>query len=147
VQQKVVQQIADSELRIYSVWVPTMARDSHKEAQRATVFLPGDRVEHFWTPDLQVANSFREGIGLAEGPVWDVYLLYGPEAFWQDAAPKPAFFMHQLWSLPEKLLLNGDRLFEETRALMAKEAEPRERSSDSTQSSTGLPFSSRRSAA
>lgn len=120
------------QLRIYSVWVPTMARDSQEEAQRATTFLSDDRVKHFWTPDLEVANLFCESIGLAEGPVWDVYLLFGPEVLWQDAAPKPHFFMHQLWQLAEELLLNGDRLLKETKRLI--EAQTAERSSDSTRS-------------
>jgi hypothetical protein len=132
VQQEVLAQVADSELRVYSVWVPTMARDSQEEAQRATMFLSDDRVKHFWTPDLEVANTFREAIGLAEGPVWDVYLLFGPEALWKDAAPKLHFFMHQLWQLPEERLLNGDRLLEETKKLI--EAQNAERSSDSTRS-------------
>ena len=136
-QQEVLAQITAANLRVYTVWVPTMARDSHENAQRATAFISDDRVEHFWTPDLEVANSFRESIGLADGPVWDVYLLFGPEALWKDAAPKPSFFMHQLHGLPEDLLLNGDRLLEKTNALIETEARTSERSSHPTQSSTG----------
>jgi hypothetical protein len=137
VQQEVLTKITGPELSIYSVWVPTMAGDRQEEAQRATAFLSDDRVKHYWAPDLEIANSFRDGIGLAEGPVWDVYLLYGPESIWQDAAPKPHFFMHQLWGLPEEHLLNGDRLLEKTKELIAKQAQPAEKSSPPTESSTG----------
>ena len=27
---------------------------------------------------------------------WDVYMLYGPDAQWEEQPPEPAFWMHQL---------------------------------------------------
>lgn len=137
-QQDVLAQIHEPELRVYSVWVPIMAGDSQGRAQRATSFLPDARVKHFWTPEIEVANLFREAIGLSGGePVWDVYFLYGSDALWQNEAPKPDFFMHQLRGLPEEHLLDAEELSKKTSELISRQAQPAERSSDSTRSSTG----------
>jgi hypothetical protein len=138
VQQHVLAQIHGPELSVYSVWVPIMAGDSQRQAERATSFLPDARVKHFWTPEIEAANLFREAIGLSGGePVWDVYFLYESDALWQNEAPKPDFFMHQLRGLPEENLLDGEELSRKTNELIARQAQPAERSSDSTRSSTG----------
>ena len=47
-------------------------------------------------------------------PAWDVYYVYGRDAIWKDELPSiPAYYMHQLHSLPPERMLNDSKLAEE----------------------------------
>jgi hypothetical protein len=138
VQQQVLDRAPHPDLRIYTVWVPMMVWDSQANAGKAASLISDDRVEHFWTPDLELGNVFAGPLGLAGEPAWDVYLLYGSQALWHAAPPVPDFFMHQLGDrLPANLQFDSGRMLEEIQQRIGKQAPAAERSSHSIPPSTG----------
>jgi hypothetical protein len=64
----------------------------------ATRLVPDERATHYWDGAGYTMAAFRNVLGISED-VWDVYLLYGPDARWDGAVPPlPDFWMHQLGS-------------------------------------------------
>jgi hypothetical protein len=45
-------------------------------------------------------------------PAWDVYLVFGPAAEWNERPPVPTYWMHQLsrGAAPADLWLDGEKL-------------------------------------
>jgi hypothetical protein len=97
---------AEARLGAYVVWEPMRgAREAAVAAATTTVSDP--RATHYWDEGGRLMQDFSSVLGL-RGPAWDVYLLYGPEARWDDARPPaPAFFMHQLESADPRLELDA----------------------------------------
>jgi hypothetical protein len=125
VQQKVLAQVPDEKLRVYVVWLPMWPqsriglgqRAAHKETGR----LSDSRVSHFWDGGRELGKAIAPNLKLAQGrTAWDVYLLFGPEARWDSTPPVQDFWMHQLSDCPEELELDGKRLADETRKLLAR---------------------------
>jgi hypothetical protein len=50
--------------------------------------MPDPRVLHFWDPDRFAGPWFSKTVDGVAGYMWDTYLLYGPDATW-DQAPGP----------------------------------------------------------
>jgi hypothetical protein len=50
--------------------------------------LPDQRVLHFWDADRFAGPWFAKTVNGDDGYMWDAYLLYGPNANW-DQAPAP----------------------------------------------------------
>ena len=50
--------------------------------------LPDPRVLHFWDANRFAGPWFAKNVQGADGYMWDTYLLYGPNATW-DQAPMP----------------------------------------------------------
>jgi len=70
--------------------------DSAMAAEQQANSWRDDRVQHWWDRTKQVSHAVQQALGL-QGPAWDLYLLYGPEARWEVATPPlPDFWMHQL---------------------------------------------------
>lgn len=119
-QRHVLERIGDPRLRAYVVWAPILADDTEEAAKLAVAHLPDARVTHYWTRDKSVAEAFRAPLGLAEGPAWDVYLLYPPGVKWGNGTPVPWYYMHQLNDrLPAERRFNGAVLAEKVRELLA----------------------------
>jgi len=118
VQKYVLSAIPDDGLRVYVVWGPMLGEEKEDDAKRATTHLPDRRVTHFWTPGHAVAEAFEAPLGIPGTRAWDTFLLYAPGARWGDTAPVPAYFMHVNKPLPAERRLNGDKLAEQTRALL-----------------------------
>lgn len=116
---EVLSKIADSRVRVYAVWQPILATDNADELPRAIALLAGDsRVRQYWDPRGEVGKQFARTLDLPlKTPAWDVYLLYRSRDKWENVAPAPAFWMHQLgfapWSEAGKrfgsLRLDGER--------------------------------------
>jgi hypothetical protein len=111
-----------SDLRAYVVWVP-MSRGLERDVPNATREVPDARATHYWDGDGQLIQGYREVLGGFDEPVWDTYLLYGPEAKWEgERPPAPAFWMHQLGSARRPRVKTGPfwdpaRFLERTRSL------------------------------
>ena len=85
-------------VRAYIVWVP-MSRGLERDVPNATKEIWDPRARHYWDGDGQLIASYRDVLGGFKEPVWDTYILYGPEARWEgDRPPKPDYWMHQLGS-------------------------------------------------
>jgi hypothetical protein len=122
VQRYVLDKIPDERLKVYVVWGSYKELETEADARFAAPFLPDPRAIHFWTASTAPGDLFREPLkplGLGPLSAWDSFLLFAPETRWGDAPPVPAHFMHR--DVKEKPL-NGVRLFEQVRALLAAAA-------------------------
>lgn len=107
-------------LAVDVIWVPISRQDNREVARRATVHLTDPRARHYWNGDLSVANALRPAVGLASGPAWDVYLVYGPGQHWDGAAPAPEYFMHRLSNdLPRERRFDAIKLEGEVAKILA----------------------------
>ncbi len=77
------------------IWVDVLNSDDADAAQRATVLIADERVSWFHDPGQWAAREWAETLGLKD-LAWDVYLLFDAEARWNDAAPTPFQWFHQL---------------------------------------------------
>jgi hypothetical protein len=117
----VLQTVSDPRLRIYTIWLPISDDDTRVTAARAAGDLYDSRVRHFWTADRSIAQTFAKTLGIKQGPAWDVFLVYGPEASWQDPAvpPAPRYYMHRSGELPQDQTFDGRKLADAVRAALA----------------------------
>ncbi len=83
----------------------------------ATSRLPDERVSHFWDGQGALKTAYQRVMKMSE-PAWDVYYVYGRNAEWSGDPPVPAYYMHQLGSLPPERMLNGDGLAVEVNRLL-----------------------------
>jgi len=130
----------DQSLRIYTVWVPKQ-RGLERDVPAATTEVKDPRAAHYWDAPGVLVRGYRETLKLSED-AWDIYLLYGPDARWEeDLPPAPLYWVHQLGSKEEPRLhgpwLDGAAFLERLRrvttstrsdakpAMLAKEFLPR----------------------
>jgi hypothetical protein len=119
VQRHVVKQIADERLAVYVVWGPMLDEENEADARQATRHLPDPRVTNFWTPTHSLAVAFEQPLGLHDAKAWDTFLLFAPGTRWGDAPPVPDYYMHVNKPLAPERRLNGDKLAEQVRRLLA----------------------------
>jgi len=99
------------------------ALTSLAEARRRR--FPDARVSHFVDLDTRLGARFAPALALPEGQLaWDAYLLFEPGVEWGKAAPKPAFWMHQLGRGPPALRFDAARLAEAVEKLLAAQEQP-----------------------
>ncbi len=91
-----------------------------EDAREATALIPDPRATHYWTGAHTLAELLRGAAGLKEELAWDTFLLFPPGARWGDLPPPSAYVMHvNKRSLPPERRLNGDRLLEQVKKLLA----------------------------
>ncbi len=115
-------QIKDSDLRVYAVWVPSLPADKEERVPTATTKLPDERVRHYWDEKRELKAAYQRVMQMDE-PAWDVYYVYGRDAEWEGEPPIPDYFMHQLRGLPPDRMLDGDKLAAEMRKLLQRAAQ------------------------
>lgn len=93
--------------------------DFERTVPDATKLFPDERVSHYWDGEKKLGEAYKPILGL-EQTVWDVYLLYPPDAEWTEPPPKPIFWMHQL-GVEQGQDLNGETLAGEVRKQLAPE--------------------------
>jgi hypothetical protein len=119
VRRHVLQQIPGDRLAVYVVWGPMLGDEIEADAKPATRNLPDPRVTNFWTPTHALATALEQPLGLHDTRAWDTFLLFAPGTRWGEAPPPPDFYMHVNKPLPPERRLNGDKLAEEVRKLLA----------------------------
>lgn len=105
------------------MWLPVLAKDALNAAERARMTLPDARVKHFWDGEAKLGHDYHRALSLPENcrMAWDVYLLFGIQAKWQNSSPLlPAFWMHQLSCMSEELYLNAEVLRGEIERMLAE---------------------------
>jgi len=50
--------------------------------------MPDQRVRHYWDVDRTAGRWFAKAVYGEHGYMWDAYLLYGPDATWNQT-PQP----------------------------------------------------------
>jgi len=114
-----MQQIPDDQLAVYVVWGPMLGEETAADAKEATRHLLDPRVGNFWTPTHTLAAALEPALGLHDTLAWDTFLLFAPGRRWETAPPVPAYYMHVNKPLPPERRLNGEKLAEQVRKLLA----------------------------
>ncbi|MEK6321888.1 MAG: hypothetical protein AABN33_09405 [Acidobacteriota bacterium] len=83
-------------MRAYIVWLPIFGGDFKGEARKLSNSFQDRRVSYFLDPKSETAKQFERVLKTERFIAWDVYLLYGADASWEEEPPQPAFWMHQL---------------------------------------------------
>ena len=116
-----VMERTDDPLAVFVVWEGILDHDDREAAGQAAALLTDPRVRHYWSAERAAGTAFRRHFEGSEDPVWDVFMLFDPEASWGDAPPAPDFYMHNNGALPNALRLNGERLQTELETLRPPE--------------------------
>jgi hypothetical protein len=118
-----LEKLQGENLADYVVWVPTLNFQSpltlEKNAEDAAKLIPDERTRFYSDPMDITGAAYGKIMNIRNGsPAWDIYFVFGAEARWGGEPPKPDFWMHQLWGVDSKLLLNGPVLFEHVKKLI-----------------------------
>ena len=87
VQKSILEEQPTAKLKAYTVWVPMLAGDS-REGWRSGA-MPDPRVTHLWDPQRVVSKWLDQHVEGVPNRLYDYYLIYGPDATWQDANTPP----------------------------------------------------------
>lgn len=122
VQRYLLEEVESDRLAVHLVWGPMLEADDADGAAAATVHMADPRVVHYWTGDEVLANELREVLPLESGAAWDVFLIYPPDARWQEGVPAPSSYLHQLKEqLPEEHRFDARELVRRVEGLLATE--------------------------
>jgi hypothetical protein len=103
VQTKILAEVKNRNLRVYTVWVPILKSDAEESLGQAALQLTDDRVSQFWDGGGELVKEYSRVMRLGERqPAWDVYFVYDRDTEWKGHPPIPAFWQHQLNLAPEK---------------------------------------------
>ena len=69
-------------LKGFAVWLPAMAGDDLKSANKEEEAFRNLRVSHFWDADRSLGDLFSKVLNI-KGSAWDVYFLYAPGVRWE----------------------------------------------------------------
>ena len=72
---------------MYVVWFNMLSGDSRSGWDSCAVSDP--RATNLWDKDRLISAALGPSVKGASPPVWDAYLLYGPDARWGSAPPRP----------------------------------------------------------
>ena len=119
IQSKVLEQVKNSDLRVYSVYLPILRGDDESSVLSAIKRLRDSRVIFFWDAKGELSQSYSPVLKLKAGqPAWDVYMVFDREAEWKAEPPAPNYWMHQLGGIAPDLRLNGDKLAAEIKKVL-----------------------------
>jgi len=104
VQKEILEEHPDSDLRVYVVWFNMLSGDSRSGWDECVMSDP--RATHLWDQKRLASRAFAGEVEGAAPPVWDAYLLYGPEAAWGDEPPRPISSGYTVYGAREELVKN-----------------------------------------
>ena len=114
-----LEQVKDSDLRVYSVYVPILESDNEASVTSAMKRLPDNRVAFYWDGKGELTKSYSRVLQLGEDrPAWDVYFVFDRTAEWKAEPPAPNSWMHQLRGVTAERRLDGERLASELKKLL-----------------------------
>lgn len=96
--------------RVHTMVLYVPALGANEEHARAAVsLLPGPRVSHYWDGSGNSGLEFQKTLDIPMY-AWDIWMIYEPGAQWDEASipPHPAFWQHQLPSLPKDQKLDAE---------------------------------------
>jgi hypothetical protein len=87
--QNILQRYQDARLRVYVIWVKRWALDTRAEIDGAGMV--DHRVTHLWDAGNVINQEFLDRFGVNFGGLdYDFFLLFGPDAVWDQTPPQPA---------------------------------------------------------
>jgi hypothetical protein len=90
--------VTDDRVTAYIVWLPIFGGNFRGEARKLSKSFRDKRVSYFIDPGSRTGKVW-ERVLQTERFAWDVYLLYGADASWEEEPPPPDFWMHQLYGV------------------------------------------------
>ena len=100
-QKEILEEHPNSDLRAYVVWFNMLAGDSRSGWDECVMSDP--RATHLWDEKQLASRSFAGEVEGAAAPVWDAYLLYGPETTWGGDHPRPISSGYTVYGAREEL--------------------------------------------
>lgn len=105
------------------VWLPALNSQSpsalEKNGAEGAGLISDPRVRFYVDPKEVLGTAYGKLMHIPDGsPAWDIYFAFGPDAQWRNKPPKPDFWMHQLWGVNPKLLLNGPVFLDHVKRLL-----------------------------
>lgn len=115
---------ADPKLQTFIVHEPVIG-GTEKNIKLAAGLVHNPHVRHYWNASGGFGRRLGAAVGLKRGeePVyaWDVWLVYGPEAVWDESGPpRPRLLMHQLPHITGFAFLDSQAFAQFVRGLMAQ---------------------------
>ena len=90
------EEFATESLRGFVVFLPMLKGDDEDTTIAQSNTLHDKRVVQVWDSERQMGDLVAESLMLTK-TAWDIYLVYPPEARWEEEVPPPpTFWMHQL---------------------------------------------------
>jgi hypothetical protein len=117
---------SDPRIQTFVVHVPALGAEA-KDVARSFKLLHNAHVRHYWNESGAFGGLISKAVDLRANDgewvyAWDVWLVYGPEAMWEGAAPpQPKLLMQQLYALRDSKRfprLDSDILAQQVRALL-----------------------------
>lgn len=102
------------------IHVPTLdAREKH--VPDAARLITNRYVTNYWEDTGIVGRLMQRALGVDEY-IWDFYSIYDPQTVWSDEhqIPVPAFYQHQLSSLPIEKKLDGSAFAAKVEEFLAR---------------------------
>jgi hypothetical protein len=103
---KTLKSVTDDRVRAYIVWLPIFGGDFKGEARKLSNSFRDKRVSYILDPESETGKQWERILKTERLIAWDVYLLYGAVANWQDDPPLPDFWMHQLGGVTKAPVLD-----------------------------------------
>ena len=100
-QQQILEDHPHSDIEVYVVWFNMLPGDSRQGWDGYLV--PDPRATNLWDQKRLVSRTLGDNVEGASQPVWDAYLLYGPEATWGTKPPPPLGTGYTIYGTRDRL--------------------------------------------
>jgi hypothetical protein len=104
VQKEILEEHPDSDVKVYVVWFNMLSGDSRSGWDECVMSDP--RTNHLWDEKRLASRAFAGEVEGAAAPVWDAYLLYGPETTWRGDLSRPINSGYTVYGAREELEKN-----------------------------------------
>jgi hypothetical protein len=101
VQQQILEEHPHSDIKVYVVWFNLLSEDSRERWDGYLV--PDPRATNLWDEKRLVSRTLDDDVEGASQPVWDAYLLYGPDATWGKKPPRPVGTGYTIFGTRDRL--------------------------------------------
>lgn len=109
VQQELLEPDQSLPIRVYAVWMPMLATDQW--GRWGARSLSDARVEHSWDEERLVGRFFAGQLqGDTSSALWDAFLLYSPEANWDDSLDAPLAWGAPIVGMRDELAASVNRV-------------------------------------
>jgi hypothetical protein len=98
VHDKVINQIKNSQLKVFVIWTPRYPGDNRDRAVASSSIVPDSRATQFWDAAGYLPREYGRILSLPEEDqfAWDTYMIFDRDAEWNQSPPPPDDWMHQM---------------------------------------------------
>lgn len=117
------------------MWDPIFGGEFDREAKNLSNAFRDKRVRYYKDPDSLAGKVWEKVLKTQREIAWDIYLLYGPDAKWEDQPAEPDFWMHQLFGVKIAPYMTTEKFTSELKLLLDRTAS-KDRKTEMTQTSS-----------